>query len=169
MTLKGEDMSHDTLATRDEVAMASAEIAGRSVPLPSSIPEDERLYLFAVPDGFSKTFTTRGLEAEIEKTGVRSGIQRDKDNRMCGARFVSAEACIPEGLLAFSGRAAEAAWRKWKNHLQAMSRDVQDAARTMSAGGDVVFKESAQSERPLRLDGNDRMIAHDEKTRGRDG
>lgn len=144
-------MTSRTISTRHDLATAAAGMTGNALPLSPDVPEDARIYLYAVPEeegSAQARFSADRLSAALAESGMRAGIERDPEHPRRGVRFVGREP-LSEALAPFATLEARSAWTRWRTQAREMSRCVADAAHAAGNGEPVLF-DAASSRAPRR-------------------
>ena len=132
-------MSHADTVTREDLAIAAADVAGRDRPLPSRTPEESRSYLYATPEDAEGTFSASTLADRLNSSGLEVGVNWDKESENYGLRFTLKADRLPPEVAPFAGAEARKEWVRWKNHQSEMAARTVDAACQLRDGKSVAF------------------------------
>jgi hypothetical protein len=123
---------------RLDIAFAAIDVAGshdRNFPLAEVLPEERRVYLYAVPDAQAGEGGARvsDLTQALRKADVPHAVAYDRKSERAGLRYLPDFIRVPPELRKFTGPEARQGWESWKEAEKEVSRVVAGIATEIAA------------------------------------
>lgn len=126
---------------RLDIAAAAIDVAGtgkRNFLLGEVLPQDRRVYLYAVPDSAAgKTGHGIGdMTAALEASDVPHAVDWDRKSETYGLRYLPDYVRLPQPLRRYTQASAKETWAEWRAAEKKMDQAVVDIAGMLNRDPD---------------------------------